>query len=40
MLFGCVGLLLMSIPSMMLIHTGTTLAVFGGLLILGVLLSC
>ncbi|KVU55004.1 MFS transporter [Burkholderia ubonensis] len=40
MLAGCVGLLALSIPSMMLIHTGTTAAVFGGLLMLGVLLSC
>ena len=40
MLAGCVGLLALSIPSMMLIHAGTTASVFGGLLILGVLLSC
>ncbi|WP_049109980.1 MFS transporter, partial [Burkholderia cenocepacia] len=40
MLAGCVGLLALSIPSLMLIHAGTTASVFGGLLILGVLLSC
>ncbi|WP_048994970.1 MFS transporter, partial [Burkholderia multivorans] len=40
MLAGCVGLLVLAIPSMLLIHAGTTASVFGGLLILGVLLSC
>jgi MFS transporter, MHS family, proline/betaine transporter len=40
MLFGCVGLLALSIPALLLIRTGMMLPVFGGLLILGVLLSC
>lgn len=40
MLFGCVGLFALSIPALLLIRTGTMLPVFGGLLILGVLLSC
>ncbi|NIF89640.1 glycine betaine/L-proline transporter ProP [Burkholderia sp. Cy-637] len=40
MLAGCVGLLALSIPALMLIRTGEMLPVFGGLLILGVLLSC
>ncbi|MGH8779186.1 glycine betaine/L-proline transporter ProP [Paraburkholderia sp.] len=40
MLAGCVGLLALSIPALLLIRTGDTLPVFGGLLILGVLLSC
>ena len=40
MLAGCVGLLLLSIPSLLLIRTGGMLPVFAGLLILGVLLSC
>ncbi|CAE6711478.1 Proline/betaine transporter [Paraburkholderia haematera] len=40
MLFGCVGLFLLSIPALWLIRMGTVLPVFGGLMILGVLLSC
>jgi MHS family proline/betaine transporter-like MFS transporter len=40
MLFGCVGLLLLSIPALTLIRMGTVLPIFGGMLILGVLLSC
>jgi MHS family proline/betaine transporter-like MFS transporter len=40
MLFGCVGLLALSIPALLLIRMGTVLPVFGGLMILGVLLSC
>ena len=40
MLAGCVGLLVLSIPSLLLIRTGGLLPVFCGLLILGVLLSC
>jgi MFS transporter, MHS family, proline/betaine transporter len=40
MLAGCVGLLVLSIPSLLLIQTGEVLPVFGGLLMLGVLLSC
>ena len=40
MLAGCVGLLLLSIPALMLIQTGETLPVFCGLMILGALLSC
>ncbi|WP_186163093.1 glycine betaine/L-proline transporter ProP [Burkholderia gladioli] len=40
MLAGCIGLLALSIPALMLIRTGEMLPVFGGLLILGVLLSC
>src|ERR1700694_1608768 len=40
MLFGCVGLLLLSIPALTLIRMGTVAPIFGGMLILGVLLSC
>jgi MFS transporter, MHS family, proline/betaine transporter len=40
MLFGCVGLLLLSIPALNLIRMGTMLPIFSGMLILGVLLSC
>jgi MHS family proline/betaine transporter-like MFS transporter len=40
MLFGCVGLLLLSMPALTLIRMGTMLPIFGGMLILGVLLSC
>ncbi|SIO37466.1 MFS transporter, MHS family, proline/betaine transporter [Burkholderia sp. GAS332] len=40
MLFGCVGLLVLSIPALLLIRMGAMLPVFGGLMILGVLLSC
>jgi MHS family proline/betaine transporter-like MFS transporter len=40
MLAGCVGLFALSIPALLLIRTGDTLPVFGGLLILGALLSC
>jgi MHS family proline/betaine transporter-like MFS transporter len=40
MLFGCVGLFALSIPALLLIRMGTVLPVFGGLMILGVLLSC
>lgn len=40
MLFGCVGLFVLSIPALLLIRMGTVLPVFGGLMILGVLLSC
>jgi MHS family proline/betaine transporter-like MFS transporter len=40
MLAGCVGLFALSIPALLLIRTGDTLPVFGGLLILGTLLSC
>ncbi len=40
MLAGCVGFLLLSIPALLLIRSGDTLPVFGGLLILGTLLSC
>jgi MHS family proline/betaine transporter-like MFS transporter len=40
MLFGCVGLFALSIPALLLIRMGTLLPVFGGLMILGVLLSC
>ncbi|HEY2023431.1 MFS transporter, partial [Paraburkholderia sp.] len=40
MLLGCVGLLVLSIPALLLIRMGTVLPVFGGLMILGVLLSC
>jgi len=39
MLLGCVGLLVLSIPALLLIRTGAALPVFGGLLILGALLS-
>ncbi|WDD93654.1 glycine betaine/L-proline transporter ProP [Burkholderia sp. FERM BP-3421] len=40
MLAGCLGLLALSIPALMLILTGDMLSVFGGLLIIGALLSC
>jgi MHS family proline/betaine transporter-like MFS transporter len=40
MLFGCVGLFALSIPALLLIRMGTLVPVFGGLMILGVLLSC
>lgn len=40
MLAGCVGLLVLSIPALELIRMGTILPVFGGMLILGVMLSC
>jgi len=39
MLFGCVGLFVLSIPALLMIRTGAVLPVFGGLLILGALLS-
>ena len=40
LLSGCVGLFMLSIPALLLIRTGDTLSVFGGLLMLGTLLSC
>jgi MHS family proline/betaine transporter-like MFS transporter len=40
MLCGCIGLFALAIPALLLIRTGSMLPVFGGLLILGVLLSC
>ncbi|MFX1672058.1 glycine betaine/L-proline transporter ProP [Paraburkholderia sp. A2WS-5] len=40
MLAGCVGLIVLSIPSLTLIQTGELFPVFFGLLILGTLLSC
>jgi MFS transporter, MHS family, proline/betaine transporter len=40
MLAGCVGLIALSIPALMLIQTAAVLPVFCGLLILGALLSC
>ncbi|TKC86686.1 glycine betaine/L-proline transporter ProP [Trinickia terrae] len=40
MLAGCVGLLLLSMPALLLIQTGQMLPVFCGLMILGALLSC
>ncbi|WP_260854617.1 glycine betaine/L-proline transporter ProP [Paraburkholderia sp. BCC1884] len=40
MLAGCVALFALAIPSLLLIQMGTLLPVFGGLLILGVVLSC
>ncbi|HDR9149940.1 TPA: MFS transporter, partial [Burkholderia vietnamiensis] len=39
MMFGCVGLLVLSVPALMLIRTGGMLPVFGGMLIYGTLLS-
>ncbi|EAY71705.1 Major facilitator superfamily (MFS_1) transporter [Burkholderia dolosa AU0158] len=39
MMFGCVGLLVLSVPALLLIRTGGTLAVFGGMMIYGTLLS-
>lgn len=40
MLAGCVGLFALATPALLLIRTGETALVFGGLLILGALLSC
>ncbi|MFX1736794.1 glycine betaine/L-proline transporter ProP [Paraburkholderia sp. A1RI_3L] len=40
MLAGCIGLFVLSIPALLMIRTGEMLPVFGGLLILGTLLSC
>ena len=40
MMAGCVGLLVLAVPALMLIRTGGMLPVFGGMLIYGVLLSC
>ncbi|RQS71230.1 proline/glycine betaine transporter ProP [Burkholderia sp. Bp8963] len=39
MLAGCVGLLMLSIPALLLIRTGATLPMLGGMLIFGTLLS-
>ena len=39
MMFGCVGLLVLAIPALLLVRTGAPLPVFGGMLILGALLS-
>nr|WP_057929053.1 glycine betaine/L-proline transporter ProP [Burkholderia ambifaria] len=39
MMAGCVGLLVLSVPALMLIRTGGMLSVFGGMLIYGTLLS-
>jgi MFS transporter, MHS family, proline/betaine transporter len=39
MLFGCVGLFVLAVPALLLIRMGAVLPVFGGLLILGALLS-
>ncbi|MBN3816504.1 glycine betaine/L-proline transporter ProP [Paraburkholderia sp. Se-20369] len=39
MMFGCVGLLVLAIPALLLVRTGAMLPVFGGMLILGALLS-
>ncbi|KWF70010.1 glycine betaine/L-proline transporter ProP [Burkholderia pseudomultivorans] len=39
MMFGCAGLLVLSVPALMLIRTGGMLPVFGGMLIYGTLLS-
>jgi len=39
MMFGCVGLLVLSVPALLLIRTGGMAAVFGGMLIYGTLLS-
>ncbi|WP_321822342.1 MULTISPECIES: MFS transporter, partial [unclassified Burkholderia] len=39
MMFGCVGLLVLSVPALLLIRTGGMLPVFGGMLIYGTLLS-
>ncbi|KVC21504.1 MFS transporter [Burkholderia diffusa] len=38
-MFGCVGLLVLSVPALLLIRTGGMLPVFGGMLIYGTLLS-
>ncbi|MDN7907896.1 glycine betaine/L-proline transporter ProP [Burkholderia diffusa] len=39
MMFGCVGLLVLSVPALLLIRSGGMLSVFGGMLIYGTLLS-
>ncbi|CAG2364931.1 glycine betaine/L-proline transporter ProP [Burkholderia sola] len=39
MMAGCVGLLALSVPALMLIRTGGMLPIFGGMLIYGILLS-
>ncbi|MCG5076721.1 glycine betaine/L-proline transporter ProP [Paraburkholderia tagetis] len=39
MMFGCAGLLFLSVPALMLVRTGAPLPVFAGMLILGTLLS-
>ncbi|MBR8104826.1 glycine betaine/L-proline transporter ProP [Burkholderia multivorans] len=39
MMFGCVGLLVLSVPALMLIRSGAMLPVFAGMLIYGTLLS-
>ncbi|WP_175916716.1 MULTISPECIES: glycine betaine/L-proline transporter ProP [unclassified Burkholderia] len=39
MMFGCVGLLVLSVPALLLIRSGEMLSVFGGMLIYGTLLS-
>ena len=39
-LAGCIGFLVLSIPSIMLIQTGSTLLIFAGLMVLGLLLNC
>jgi MHS family proline/betaine transporter-like MFS transporter len=40
MLAGCVGLFVLAIPALTLIRMGTVLPIFGGMMILGVMLSC
>ncbi|KVE29342.1 MFS transporter [Burkholderia singularis] len=40
MMAGCIGLFALSIPALTLIRTGDAMLVFGGLLMLGALLSC
>ncbi|TDV20733.1 glycine betaine/L-proline transporter ProP [Paraburkholderia caballeronis] len=40
MLAGCVGLIALSVPALLLIQTGSLLPVFFGILMLGALLSC
>ncbi|MGP8473567.1 glycine betaine/L-proline transporter ProP [Burkholderia sp. PR2] len=39
MMFGCVGLLALSVPALLLIRSGGMLSVFGGMMIYGTLLS-
>ncbi|WP_175816480.1 glycine betaine/L-proline transporter ProP [Burkholderia diffusa] len=39
MMFGCVGLLVLSVPALLLIRSGGMLSVFGGMMIYGTLLS-
>jgi MHS family proline/betaine transporter-like MFS transporter len=39
-LAGCIGFLLLSVPAVLVIQLGTITAIFGGVLVLGLLLTC